>query len=75
MKSQTFKKSCLIAAVLLSVLFTFSFSQNPDDATIIKPKEINDVLSNPGIGFMTFQRFNGDDLNPGSGWTEGFPIN
>ncbi len=26
------------------------------------------------MGFMTFQRFNGDDLNPGSGWTEGYPI-
>ena len=23
---------------------------------------------------MTFQRFNGDDLNPGLGWTEGYPI-
>ncbi len=28
----------------------------------------------PGIGFMTFQRFNGDDLNKGMGWTEGLPI-
>ena len=41
---------------------------------MIKPEEINDVLPNPGMGFMTFQRFNGDDLNEGSGWTEGFPI-
>ena len=23
---------------------------------------------------MTFQRFNGDELNEGAGWTEGFPI-
>ena len=38
------------------------------------PKEINDVLINPGIGFMTFQRFNGDTLNEGSKWTEGLPI-
>ena len=38
------------------------------------PKEIFDVLNNPGIGFMTFQRFNGDELNQGKGWTEGFPI-
>ena len=49
-------------------------SQNPDHLTVIKPKEINDVLTNPGMGFMTFQRFNGDDLNEGAGWTEGFPI-
>lgn len=40
----------------------------------IRPKEIDDVLINPGIGFMTFQRFNGDDINQGVGWTEGKPI-
>jgi hypothetical protein len=40
----------------------------------VKPAEIDDVLTNPGMGFMTFQRFNGDELNEGIGWTEGFPI-
>jgi hypothetical protein len=56
-------------------LFTLSlFSQNPDNLVIVKPTGIDDVLTNPGIGFMTFQRFNGDTLNAGSGWTEGFPI-
>jgi hypothetical protein len=40
----------------------------------VRPQEIDDVLVNPGIGFMTFQRFNGDKLNEGTGWTEGFPI-
>ncbi len=59
-----------------SLILTFSgvFSQNPDNLVIVKPKEIDDVLNNPGIGFMTFQRFNGDTLNNGTGWTEGFPI-
>ena len=32
------------------------------------------MLVNPGIGFMTFQRFNGDNLNQGLKWTEGYPI-
>ena len=41
---------------------------------IVRPIEIDDVLTNPGIGFMTFQRFNGDTLNPGAGWTEGYPV-
>jgi len=41
---------------------------------VVKPIEIHDVLNNPGIGFMTFQRFNGDKLNDGMGWTEGLPI-
>ncbi len=29
----------------------------------VKPKEIDSVLFNPGIGFTTFQRFNGDKRN------------
>jgi len=43
-------------------------------AETVRPKEIDDVLINPGIGFMTFQRFNGDKLNEGAKWTEGYPI-
>jgi uncharacterized protein DUF4832/glycosyl hydrolase family 42 (putative beta-galactosidase) len=41
---------------------------------IVRPKEIDDVLLNPGTGFTTFQRFNGDELNQGLKWTEGYPI-
>ena len=44
------------------------------DQVVVRPVEIDDVLTNPGIGFMTFQRFNGDDLNEGLRWTEGLPI-
>ncbi|MBW7997124.1 MAG: DUF4832 domain-containing protein [Candidatus Glassbacteria bacterium] len=44
------------------------------ETVLVRPREIDDVLVNPGIGFMTFQRFNGDTLNAGSRWTEGFPI-
>lgn len=40
----------------------------------VRPKESDEVLINPGIGFMTFQRFNGDELNQGLKWTEGYPI-
>ena len=40
----------------------------------VRPKEIDEVLVNPGVGFTTFQRFNGDRLNEGLKWTEGFPI-
>jgi len=40
----------------------------------IRPEEIQEVLVNPGMGFMTFQRFNGDSLNAEKTWTEGFPI-
>jgi hypothetical protein len=44
------------------------------ETVIVRPKEIDDILLNPGIGFMTFQRFNGDELNEGKRWTEGKPI-
>ena len=61
---------CLSALLPLSIK---SFSQNPDNLTIIKPKEINDILTNPGMGFMTFQRFNGNQYSA-IRWPEGFPV-
>jgi hypothetical protein len=57
--------------VLASLWVLPAFSQ---DTVIVRPKVIDDVLVNPGIGFMTFQRFNGDKLNEGARWTEGYPI-
>jgi len=44
------------------------------EVKVVRPVPIDDVLVNPGMGFMTFQRFNGDALNEGTGWTEGRPI-
>jgi Domain of unknown function (DUF4832)/Beta-galactosidase len=73
-KNITITRYFLLVAIFLCLLPLRTFAQNPDHLTIIKPREINDVLTNPGMGFMTFQRFNGDDLNEGAGWTEGFPI-
>ncbi len=67
------KKLLLLALCLLIVPSLFAQDKYPD-TTVVRPVEIDDVLNNPGIGFMTFQRFNGDTLNAGSGWTEGFPI-
>jgi hypothetical protein len=60
-------RSRLILLLALGPLFA-------QDPVIVRPKEIEDVLTNPGMGFMTFQRFNGDELNQGLKWTEGFPI-
>lgn len=62
----------LISAGFAIVLF--SSLVLAQDQVIIRPVEVDDVLVNPGIGFMTFQRFNGDALNEGLRWTEGFPI-
>ncbi|HUU28279.1 MAG TPA: DUF4832 domain-containing protein [archaeon] len=65
------RKIQLAAAIFLLVCPTAFYAQ---DSVIVRPQEIDELLVNPGIGFNTFQRFNGDTLNPGAGWTEGFPI-
>src|SRR5208282_6237995 len=43
------------------------------DTTIVRPKAIDDVLVNPGMGIETFQRFNGQALNAGLRWSEEGP--
>jgi hypothetical protein len=62
--------------VVFVTLFSASLSQENRviETVTVRPTEIDDVLINPGIGFTTFQRFNGDTLNAGMGWTEGLPI-
>ena len=59
--------------LLLGLQCVFGPLRSQETITV-KPAEIDEVLTNPGMGFMTFQRFNGDELNEGIGWTEGFPI-
>lgn len=39
-------------------------------SVIVRPVEIDDVLVNPEMGVQTFQRVNGDAINPGSRWSE-----
>ena len=51
------------------LVFFISLNAYSQQITRILPKEIDDVLINPGIGFTTFQRFNGDSLNNGLTWT------
>ncbi|NLR79858.1 DUF4832 domain-containing protein [Chitinophaga eiseniae] len=74
------KSAHLVKMILLWVVMpgNTAFAQMIDFAkqgiVRVTPKEIDSVLNNPGIGFTTFQRFNGDTLNTGLGWTEGKPI-
>ena len=42
-------------------------------SVIVRPVEIHDILTNPGMGIQTFQRYNGDPLNPGVEWSEEGP--
>jgi Domain of unknown function (DUF4832) len=54
---------------LLFLLAAGGFAQ----MVVLHPKLIDDVLVNPGMGIQTFQRFNGDPLNPGLKWSEEGP--
>lgn len=63
-------RRCVFLLLALGTFWDLAAQQT----VIARPKEIDDVLVNPGIGFMTFQRFNGDKLNEGLKWTEGYPI-
>jgi hypothetical protein len=67
------KLSTFLTAFGLLIL-SGSLCPDADSQITYRPKEIDDVLTNPGTGFTTFQRFNGDDSNAGVGWTEGNPI-
>jgi hypothetical protein len=63
--------------LFFSLLFLQGYlspAQIPAGMIGVRPVEIDSVLLNPGMGFMTFQHFNGDSLFPGAGWKEGYPI-
>ena len=60
---------------MLPIFFLFFAAAMPAEMTIVRPVEIPDVLTNPGMGIQTFQRYNGDALNPGVEWSEEGPIN
>ena len=60
-----------LIVILLLVCSANAVAQNTTN--ILRPKEIDDVLVNPGMGIETFQRFNGDAINPGLGWSEEGP--
>ena len=64
-------ESFLMVFFVISVM---AFEVSAQKIITVRFKETNDVLTNPGIGFTTFQRFNGDNSNEGVGWTEGKPI-
>jgi hypothetical protein len=66
---KTIKHILLICTVILLTL-----NLSAQKTILVRFDETDEVLTNPGIGFTTFQRFNGDKTNTGVGWTEGKPI-
>src|SRR5690606_16672726 len=53
--------SILLSLILLQQVQ--AHAQIPEGITVVRPKESHEILYNPGIGFTTFQRFNGDTDN------------
>ena len=51
---------CINFLIMVFIAFSLAIETEAQENIIIRPKEIDDVLLNPGKGFTTFQCFNGD---------------
>lgn len=73
MRTQNTVMSSRLVLICLLVLASASAAVAQTATKVVRPKEIDSVLVNPGMGIQTFQRFNGDAINPGLGWSEEGP--
>ncbi|MEP7122387.1 MAG: DUF4832 domain-containing protein [Byssovorax sp.] len=54
---------------------TSASAKDPEEEIlVVRPRLIDDLLVNPGIGLQTFQRFDGQPLNPPLTWSEAGPV-
>ncbi len=51
-------------------LFLLMIGSAAAQSTVVRPKKIDDVLVNPGMGIQTFQRYNRQAIYPGPQWSE-----
>ena len=66
------KKYWYLWVLLILAIGVQGYAQT--DTVVIRPVEIQDVLLNPGMGVTTFQRFNGQAINPHFTWSERGPV-
>jgi hypothetical protein len=59
-----------IVAFLICLASSIPVVPAQPETVVIRPVAIDDILVNPGMGIMTFQRFNGQAINPGKRWSE-----
>jgi hypothetical protein len=74
-KQQWPARGAIVVSFITGILLAMSqqaFAQA--NVVVVRPKEIHDVLVNPGMGITTFQRFNGQELNPPTKWSELGPV-
>ncbi len=69
---QTSLNWCCFWLFLIVAIAAQAYGQT--DTVVIRPVETHDVLVNPGMGITTFQRFNGDAINPKFTWSEFGPV-
>lgn len=62
-----------IAFFVLPLLWVLEIPMS-GQTVVVRPVETHEILTNPGMGIQTFQRYNGDSLNPGVAWSEEGPI-
>src|SRR5437667_319374 len=74
-RARAMMRNCCIGTLLVLATGHQGFAQsNQANIVVVRPKEIHDVLVNPGMGITTFQRFNGQVPNPPLKWSEVGPV-
>jgi len=73
MKSKWMLPSVVALAAFSAASVITAQNRRGRETVVVRPIEIRDVLVNPDMGIETFQRFNGDPINPGLGWSEEGP--
>src|SRR5256885_482147 len=71
-RARSIGRNCCFGTLLLLATGGLGFAQL--NVVVVRPKEIHDVLVNPGMGITTFQRFNGQEPNPPLKWSEVGPV-
>jgi hypothetical protein len=75
MERMTISRRWLAVAVLsVSAAAATRAADEAGQTVVVRPREIRDVIANPGIGIQTFQRFAGQALNTGLEWSEEGPV-
>src|SRR5437899_6087705 len=71
-RARSIMRNCCFGTLLILATGGQGFGQS--NVIVVRPKEIHDVLVNPGMGITTFQRFNGQVPNPPLKWSEVGPV-
>src|SRR5439155_13619536 len=71
-RARPIMRNCCFGTLLILAIGGQGFAQS--NVVVVRPKEIRDVLVNPGMGITTFQRFNGQEPNPPLKWSEVGPV-